>query len=231
MSTNNSDVLRGREAAGSPGLKTRFLQPRHAVVLGDHHRLGLARQTEGFLSVRCEVAAGRHQEHEAGNSGSPERKHLSPYRPLDFMPVNAICPERVTHGPNGAAQLALAAAGDGDAPAPSAAAGLTVAAPQLVSKVAFAPDPSNSGTAASYHRSRRNEEPSTVMPEREEPSTAMLMRIAGDARVFRGLDLRFYAEVPSGGHHEIVDPGSPAFEYWLIPRIRHERKTFRASMD
>ncbi len=53
----------------------------------------------------------------------------------------------------------------------------------------------------------------------------MLMRLAGEARIFRGLDNRFYAEVPSGGHHEIHALSSPAFEYWLIRRIRHESKT------
>jgi hypothetical protein len=51
------------------------------------------------------------------------------------------------------------------------------------------------------------------------------MRVTSEARVFRGLDHRFYAEVPDGSHHEIHELSSPAFEYWLIRRMRSERRT------
>jgi hypothetical protein len=62
-------------------------------------------------------------------------------------------------------------------------------------------------------------------PENNETAPAMLVRLAGEARIFRGLDNRFYADVPTEGHHEIHELGSPAFEYWLIRRIRGERKS------
>jgi hypothetical protein len=50
------------------------------------------------------------------------------------------------------------------------------------------------------------------------------MRLVREARIFRGLDHQFYAEVPCAGHNEVHELGSPAFEYWLIRRFRQERQ-------
>ncbi len=62
-------------------------------------------------------------------------------------------------------------------------------------------------------------------PPNDEPSAAMLLRLASEARIFRGLDNRFYVEIPADGHREIHDLGSPEFEYWLIRRFRRDRQT------
>src|SRR5205814_78831 len=44
-----------------------------------------------------------------------------------------------------------------------------------------------------------------------ESSSALLMRLAQAARLFRSSDGRSYAEVPIDGHHEIHELGSSAF--------------------
>jgi hypothetical protein len=89
------------------------------------------------------------------------------------------------------------------------------APPQPIPGLALVPQPRANGGVASDH-----EQPSTG-----ETGAAMLMRLAGEARIFRGVDNRFYAEVPSGGQQEVHELNSSAFAYWLIRRIRDERKT------
>lgn len=97
---------------------------------------------------------------------------------------------------------------------------MTYSQPHSDSAAALAPESLGAGAVPSYGGSPPNDE----APD-DETTTAMLMRLAGEARIFRGLDNQFYAEVPAGGHHELHELDSPAFEYWLIRRIRDERKT------
>jgi len=72
-------------------------------------------------------------------------------------------------------------------------------------------------------------------PDRsDETGAEMLMRLAGDARIFRGLDDLICAEVPADARHgileldaryEILELGSTAFESWLFRSFRRDRKT------
>jgi hypothetical protein len=55
----------------------------------------------------------------------------------------------------------------------------------------------------------------------DETAAEALMRVAATARVFRGLDGRFYAEVPVEKHREVHELRSGSFEYWLIRPSRH----------
>jgi len=89
------------------------------------------------------------------------------------------------------------------------------ASTQADSAVAPAPEPPAECDLAADHRP----------PPNHEPCAAMLLRLASEARIVHGLDNRFYAEVPTGGHYEIHELGSSAFEYWLIRSFRRHRQT------
>jgi len=49
-------------------------------------------------------------------------------------------------------------------------------------------------------------------------------RIARRVRVIRGLDGRFYGQVPVASHQEVHELRSLSFQYWLIARYRRRRK-------
>jgi hypothetical protein len=59
-------------------------------------------------------------------------------------------------------------------------------------------------------------------PEDESPAE-LLRRVAAKARVFRGVDGRFYAEVPISEHREVHELRSDSFEYWLIRTFRRDQ--------
>jgi hypothetical protein len=53
----------------------------------------------------------------------------------------------------------------------------------------------------------------------------MLRRISREVRLIRGVDDRFYAQVPVASHRKVLDLSSATFRYWLIRRYRRRLGT------
>jgi len=52
----------------------------------------------------------------------------------------------------------------------------------------------------------------------------VLTSLARQVRVMRGLDQRFYAQVPVGGHQEVHELRSKSFQYWLMLNFRERQR-------
>jgi len=202
MAADGMNMLRGREQAGrlSRAVTARWVQSRGPLVLGNHHHRVESRDLDGCIPVRCD--AGIALRPASGDSVTPQPQDGSRNRERATNPVSAI------NGDASGAEPRICPEGEG------LLAGVGRGRPTH--------SDGNGRSGAVEFDGWRDRDGS---PPNGEPSAAMLMRLAGEARILRGLDNRFYAEVPADGHCEIHELGSPAFEYWLSRRFRQHRQT------
>jgi len=110
---------------------------------------------------------------------------------------------------------ALREAPAGDAPEVAAAAEDAVAdgSGQRIGVAADMANPSVQTNAVVGKPSRRD----------DKSHARMLRRLAREIRLIRGIDDRFYAEIPIDGRHAVHALESRSFKFWLIRRYRQRR--------
>ncbi len=234
MSSNGtSQRQRGQAVRRSGALNRPFLQPRHPIVVGQLHRPLMARDPGGLIPVRCEVGSGSADRTGLGEIRADATRDVPRDRNGVRNPAQAmngvchgaepgICPSHAR--PSGRSGDRQSTDCDGPStaldrqPAAESTGVVIDVSRQPEPAIALTLDPSADGKAASGREPTGN----------DENGSAILMRLAALARIFRGLDDRIYAEVPVEDHHEIHELESPAFECWLIRRFRCERKTLPA---
>ncbi len=225
MSSSGTNLRRREKVGrGSHALPGGLLQPRHAIVVGPHHRANIVRERQGEIPIRCEAGAETPANPKLAigrglNSSAAQFRHDAE------SPVNAMKEgsnvrlESLTDFKTWSGIVNAA-----EDPKADALKVLTGARVQSESAIAVSLGPMAGGEVATRNQRAAEGASKDRPPANDETSAAILMRLANDARIFRGLDDRFYAEVPADAHDEIHELGSPAFEGWLIRSLRRERK-------
>lgn len=207
MSLTGSSLLRrlgqrGHILHGREGLVER--SPRSLNGVGCD-QLALRRSPGGCIPVRCE----------AGTIEKTARVHHAPPGRERAAPRAAVGPDPATasDAANSNGEIAVAAEPTADAFCRHLPAHMASGEMGLTADPTAEVDDSDSESS----------------PPVDTSCSAVLMRIAGTARIFRGMDHGYYAEVPIDGHYEIHELGSPAFEYWLIRSFRAARNMLPGS--
>jgi hypothetical protein len=219
MSSNMTNVVRGRERVARRllGIGRQFLPTGLTNVVRDQQIEHLARKLGGSNGVQCrehigsggEPASSRPLGQQAQALSRVPEKAMAPIPRRIVSPVSekAACP---------VPEKALSEFAEEATPSVSE----KTISPARETADLSTPDGSAATTPANAGQSSQN----GSNPVDETPAS-ILLRLVREARIFRGLDRQFYADVPWDGHHEVHELGSAAFEYWLIRRFRQVRQS------
>jgi len=174
---------------------------------GPYPALLVRRDGDGSVSVKCRYVNRK-------GESCPEAEI---WKSLGLQPQQLISVPEMREGePSGPGGAELREAWPDDGPETAVAAdGVALdVSPQQTTTVANAPKRFAWANASADGRSGR-------IPMSH---SRMLRRLAREVRVVRGLDDRFYAQVPVAGHREVHELGSRSFEGWLVMQYLERHK-------